>query len=67
MALQYPHVDVLGFDLAPVPLKESQIPPNCHFEIRDANGGLDTFHGQFDLISIRMVVLGVSPQVTYRV
>lgn len=59
MAHQYPHVQVLGIDLAPVTLDPSHIPPNCRFEVLDVNHGLERFEGQFDVIHCRCVGAGV--------
>jgi hypothetical protein len=33
MAKEFPHCDVVGVDLAPVPVDLESVPPNCHFEI----------------------------------
>ncbi|KAF8603539.1 hypothetical protein BDV93DRAFT_544706 [Ceratobasidium sp. AG-I] len=53
-AADFPHVDVLGIDLAPtftILIFFSTPPSNCHFEIDDLNLGLEHFFGPtFDLI-----------------
>jgi hypothetical protein len=33
MAKEFPHCDVIGVDLAPVPVDPESVPTNCHFEI----------------------------------
>jgi hypothetical protein len=33
MAKEFPHCEVVGVDLAPVPVDLESVPPNCHFEI----------------------------------
>lgn len=59
MAATYPHAEVIGVDLAPVPLDALQVPPNCRFEIDDANLGFPHFHGQFDVVHTRATSGGV--------
>jgi SAM-dependent methyltransferase len=59
MAREFPHCDVVGVDLAPVPIKEGLLPQNCHFEIDDINCGLDHFHNQFDLVHARLIGAGI--------
>ena len=60
MARKFPHVGVIGIDLAPVTLNESDIPDNCQFELGDVNRGLPRFYDQIDLIHMRAVASGVS-------
>jgi hypothetical protein len=43
MAKEFPHCEVVGVDLAPVPLEKMDLPPNCRFEIDDVNIGLAHF------------------------
>ncbi|CAE6462381.1 unnamed protein product [Rhizoctonia solani] len=57
-ATDFPHVEVLGVDLAPT----SAIvpPPNCRFEIDDLNLGLEHFFGPtFDIVHARLLNSGV--------
>ena len=61
MANKFPHVEVIGIDLAPVIVSEHAIPDNCQFELDDVNRGLARFYGQTDLIHMRGISLGVSP------
>ena len=35
MAREFPHCEVLGVDLAPVPLLPENLPENCRFEMDD--------------------------------
>lgn len=65
MAQKFPHARAVGIDLAPVPVESAQIPPNCQFEIDDANLGLQHFQGQFDLVHMRSVCAGVR-QIQYK-
>lgn len=60
MATKYPHVTVLGVDVAPTPVDQSLFPPNLTFEIDDINLGLTHFHGQFDVIHMRCVNTGIT-------
>ena len=60
MAAKYPHVDVLGVDVAPTPVDKSRFPPNLSFEIDDLNLGLTHFHGRFDVIHMRCVNTGIT-------
>lgn len=59
MAREFPHTDVVGVDLAPVPIKEDNLPPNCHFEIDDINFGLTHFYNQFDVVHARLIGAGI--------
>ncbi|KAF8600891.1 S-adenosyl-L-methionine-dependent methyltransferase [Ceratobasidium sp. AG-I] len=57
-ATDFPHVDVLGIDLAPT--CTTAPPSNCHFEIDDLNLGLEHFFGPtFDLIHARLINSGI--------
>lgn len=53
MGTKFPHCEVVGVDLAPVP--ENGCPPNCRFEIDDINLGLAHFEGQFDVVHARLI------------
>ncbi|KAG8919098.1 hypothetical protein FRC01_001480 [Tulasnella sp. 417] len=57
VALQYPHVEVVGLDLAPVKLG-SPIPANCTFILGDASAGLKSY-GRFDVVHSRAILQGV--------
>jgi SAM-dependent methyltransferase len=59
MAREFPHAQVLGVDLAPVPTEPGSLPNNCRFEVDDINLGMDHFVGQFDLIHVRLVGSGI--------
>jgi len=59
-ASRYPHVEVIGTDLAPAIMSESDVPSNCRFELDDLNRGLAHFYGQMDLVHMRAVSAGVS-------
>jgi SAM-dependent methyltransferase len=58
MAREFPHAQVLGVDLAPVPTAPEALPSNCQFEVADINLGLAHFEGQWDLVHLRMVGSG---------
>jgi len=62
MASKFPHVKVIGIDLAPAILNEYAIPDNCGFELGDVNLGLPRFYDQIDLIHMRSIASGVSPR-----
>lgn len=59
MAREFPHCEVIGVDLAPVPSPPQGFPPNCRFEMADINQGLSRLHGQYDLVFIRAVGMGL--------
>ncbi|RXK38724.1 hypothetical protein M231_04034 [Tremella mesenterica] len=58
MALEFPHVEVLGMDLAPVQRTEG-VPDNCHFQVDDAALGLPFSDGYFDAVHARLVIIGI--------
>jgi hypothetical protein len=62
MASKFPHVKVIGIDLAPATLNEFVVPDNCRFELSDVNRGLSRFYDQIDLIHMRAIASGVSPR-----
>ena len=62
MASRYPHVEVIGTDLAPAIMSENDVPNNCRFEIDDVHRGLAHFYNQMDLVHMRTVCAGVSPR-----
>lgn len=62
MARQFPHVEVIGVDVAPVPVDPENVPPNCRFEIDDIQLGLTHFQEpseRFDVIHVRMLAIGI--------
>jgi Methyltransferase domain len=59
MANEFPHCEVLGIDLAPVPIRPEGVPSNCRFEMDDINRGLTHLHGQFDVVFARAIGLGL--------
>ena len=59
-ASRYPHVEVIGTDLAPAIMNEDDVPSNCRFELDDVNRGLAHFYDQMDLVHMRAVNAGVS-------
>ncbi|OCT51755.1 putative methyltransferase [Cladophialophora carrionii] len=52
MADEYPDADVVGTDLSPI--QPSYVPPNCRFEIADADEEW-TFRQRFDLVHSRVM------------
>lgn len=60
MANKFPHVDIIGIDLAPGIVNEDHVPVNCRFELDDVNRGLPHFYAQMDLVHMRAVASGVS-------
>lgn len=59
MARQFPHCEVLGIDLAPVPQPAETLPPNCRFEMDDISHGLQHLRDQFDVVFARAMGLGL--------
>jgi len=59
---KYPHVQVIGTDLAPAVMNENDIPSNCRFELDDVHRGLAHFYDQMDLVHMRAISAGVSPR-----
>jgi hypothetical protein len=62
MARKFPNADIVGIDIAPVPIAPENVPPNCHFELDDIQLGLTHFHGssnQFDLIHVQFISAGL--------
>jgi hypothetical protein len=55
MAKRFPYAQVVGFDVAPVPVNPS-CPSNVSFYVHDINDGISI---DFDLIQTRCVVAGV--------
>ena len=59
MARQFPHCEVLGIDLAPIPLPAESLPPNCRFEMDDISHGLAHLREQFDVVFARAIGMGL--------
>jgi hypothetical protein len=60
VATRFPQAEVLGIDLAPVPLDPAGFPPNVAFEIDDINHGLaEAYENHFDVIHMRCVMAGI--------
>lgn len=59
MATKFPHVAVIGIDLAPGILNQDHVPGNCRIELDDVNRGLVHFYGQMDLVHMRSIASGV--------
>ncbi|KLO14679.1 S-adenosyl-L-methionine-dependent methyltransferase [Schizopora paradoxa] len=57
MALEFPHSQVIGVDLAPSTLRPP--PPNCRFEFDDFTLGLEHYYSTFDVVHSRSVANGV--------
>ncbi|KAF2841007.1 S-adenosyl-L-methionine-dependent methyltransferase [Patellaria atrata CBS 101060] len=51
LADRYPNCEVTGVDLSPVP--NNSIPPNCNFEVDDANSEWTYPENHFDLVYVR--------------
>ncbi|CAE6427015.1 unnamed protein product [Rhizoctonia solani] len=58
MALEFPHAEVVGVDLAPNTSRPP--PPNCRFEFDDFNLGMSHYYGMFDVIHARSAANGVT-------
>ncbi|CUA75923.1 hypothetical protein RSOLAG22IIIB_01926 [Rhizoctonia solani] len=58
MALEFPHVEVVGVDLAPNTSRPP--PPNCRFEFDDFNLGMSHYYGMFDVVHARSAANGVA-------
>ncbi|CAG7852550.1 SubName: Full=Related to methyltransferase {ECO:0000313/EMBL:CCA71907.1} [Serendipita indica DSM 11827] len=59
MAKAFPHCEVVGIDLAPVPLGPEAIPPNCRFELDDVNKELPHYYNQFSVVHARFIAGGL--------
>ncbi|PVF98011.1 S-adenosyl-L-methionine-dependent methyltransferase, partial [Serendipita vermifera] len=59
MAFRFPHVSVLGIDLAPLVHDPAKHPPNLRFQTHDINRGMNYFYDQFDFIQMRSVAPGL--------
>ncbi|KAG8929325.1 hypothetical protein FRC02_005745 [Tulasnella sp. 418] len=58
MALEFPHAEVLGIDLAP-PITHMPIPDNCRFEVDDCNLPLTHYMNSYNVAHLRSVEFGV--------
>lgn len=59
MAREFAHCEVLGVDLAPMPVFPGQMPPNCKFEMNDVNRGLEHLQGMYDVVHARAIGMGL--------
>ncbi|KIO23680.1 hypothetical protein M407DRAFT_9326 [Tulasnella calospora MUT 4182] len=62
MAEEFPHADVLGIDLVqPNILSDPtrRVPPNCSFQIADANKDMEKIDSVYDLVHMRCVEAGL--------
>ncbi|KAG8958191.1 hypothetical protein FRC03_009373 [Tulasnella sp. 419] len=59
MALKFPHCEVVGLDIVPPNLGNREIPPNCRFEVDDANLSLTHYANMFDLVHCRAVEMAI--------
>lgn len=61
MALQFPHVEVVGLDLVPpATVMEASIPPNCRFEVDDANLPMEHYDNCFNVVHVRSADQGIN-------
>ncbi|KAG8986470.1 hypothetical protein FRB94_002795 [Tulasnella sp. JGI-2019a] len=61
MALEFPHVDVVGIDFVPpVLLSAEAIPPNCRFEVDDANLSMTHYKDCFNMVHVRSADQGIN-------
>lgn len=60
IAKEFPHCEVVGVDLVPPKIQESDVvPENCRFELDDANLGFVHYRESFDVVHARAVALGI--------
>ncbi|KAG8914671.1 hypothetical protein FRC00_011592, partial [Tulasnella sp. 408] len=62
IAQEFPHADVLGIDLVqPNVLSDPtrRVPPNCSFQIADANQDMEKIDSTYDLVHLRLVEAGI--------
>ncbi len=61
MAMAFPHAEVVGLDLVPpAQLTESAVPPNCRFEVDDANLSFEHYHQAFNVVHVRSADAGIN-------
>ncbi|KAG8956776.1 hypothetical protein FRC04_000254 [Tulasnella sp. 424] len=58
MAKEFPFADVVGIDLID-PVNANDVPPNCRFEIGDANFDLGRYAKAFDVVHMRSMTSGI--------
>lgn len=60
MAKEFPHANVVGFDLVPsAATLTERLPENCHLELKDLNGGMVEWQDQVDVLHARSIDGGV--------
>ncbi|KAH8145912.1 uncharacterized protein LAJ45_10054 [Morchella importuna] len=57
-ANKYPSAEVIGTDLSPI--QRSWVPPNCRFEVEDAESPWTSSRESFDLIHSRHLMGAIS-------
>jgi hypothetical protein len=62
MARAFPSARVVGLDLVPIPLEPEKLPINFEMVVGDINTELPRFQGQFDLVYMRFIFVGVTGQ-----
>lgn len=61
MAVQFPHVDVVGLDIVPpVLLTDPDVPENCRFEVDDANLSFSHYENAFNVVHMRAANHGIN-------
>jgi len=61
MAVAYPQTNVVGIDLVPpTGIPKDKIPPNCRFEIDDANLAMGHYTDTFSIVHGRMINSGLN-------
>ncbi|KAG8955745.1 hypothetical protein FRC04_007736 [Tulasnella sp. 424] len=61
MAVQFPHVDVVGLDIVPpVLLTDADVPENCRFEVDDANLSFVHYENAFNVVHMRSANQGIN-------
>ncbi|KAG9028012.1 hypothetical protein FS837_004014, partial [Tulasnella sp. UAMH 9824] len=61
IALQFPHAEVVGLDLVPpATVTETTVPPNCRFEVDDANLSFEHYENCFNLVHMRSSEAGIN-------
>jgi len=56
MAREFPHATVVGLDV--IQTKRTDMPPNCSFIQENADDGLASHHGQYDVVHCRLMTAG---------
>lgn len=61
IALQFPHAEVVGLDLVPpATVTETTVPPNCRFEVDDANLSFEHYENCFNVVHMRSSEAGIN-------